>query len=335
MLIWTAPAALWLLALVPLVWLAPLVARTTFNRRQRALQAATRSLLLTALALAIARPVLSTSAPRQSIVYVVDVSHSIASRAIEETARTIDQMNATLRPAWSRILVFGATTATVSDTAALRRLAPIDSPSEGQPVDRSGSDLENALNAARGQLAPDSTPRIVLFSDGRSTEGRIENAVARLAAAHIPVFVQPMIVRTLADTWIDRVDVPERIAAGGMFAATITVGAQHRVSGTVTLGSDGAVGATRDVTLQPGLTPVVLDARIDSAGNHVVRGSVSVANDPLAANNALETVAEVTPRARVLYVEGPPQGALYLAGALRDGGFDVVVKPPAGVPASA
>src|SRR3954468_21658677 len=185
---WTAPAALWLLALVPLVWLAPLVARTTFNPRQRALQAVARSLLLTALALAIARPVLSTSSPRQSIVYVVDVSHSIASRAIEDAARTIDQMNATLRPAWSRILVFGATTATVSDTAALRRLAPIDSPSEGQPVDRSGSDLENALNAARGQLAPDSTPRIVLFSDGRPTEGGIENAVARLPTPHILVF---------------------------------------------------------------------------------------------------------------------------------------------------
>src|SRR5574338_340506 len=31
MLTWTAPVALWLLALVPLLWLAPLVARTTFN----------------------------------------------------------------------------------------------------------------------------------------------------------------------------------------------------------------------------------------------------------------------------------------------------------------
>src|SRR5204862_2252221 len=120
----------------------------------------------------------------------------------------------------------------------------------------------------------DSTPRIVLFSDGRPTEGRIENAVARLAAAHIPVFVLPMTVRTLADTWIDRVDLPARIAAGGMFAATITVGAQHRASGTVTLRADNVVVATRDVTVQPGLTPVVLDGRIDSAGNHVVRGSI-------------------------------------------------------------
>ena len=43
---WTAPAALWLLAAVPLVWLAHAVARTNFNRRQRWLQAGVRSLLL-------------------------------------------------------------------------------------------------------------------------------------------------------------------------------------------------------------------------------------------------------------------------------------------------
>ena len=335
MLTWTAPAALWLLALVPLVWLAPLVARTTFNPRQRVLQAAARSLLLMALALAIARPVLSTSSPRQSIVYVVDVSHSIASRAIEEAARTIDEMNGNLRPAWSRILVFGSTTATVSDTAALRRLAPIDGAPETQPVDRSGSDLEAALNAARGQLAPDSTPRVILFTDGHSTEGTVENAIARLQRAHIPVFVEPMVVRSLGDAWIDRIDLPERIAAGGTFAATVAVGAQRAGSGTVTLRADGAVVATRDVALRQGLTPVVLEGQIDSAGSHVLAASLSLANDPLAANNTLEVAAEIMPRARVLYVEGAPQSARYLTSALRDAGFDVVVKPPAGVPASA
>lgn len=335
MLTWTAPAALWLLALVPLVWLAPLVARTTFNPRQRALQAAARSLLLTALVLAIARPVLSTSSPRQSIVYVVDVSHSIASRAIEDAARVIDQMNGTLRPAWSRILVFGATTGTVADTASLRRLAPIDALPDAQVVDRSGSDLESALNAARGQLAPDSTPRIVLFSDGHPTEGRVENAVTRLAAAHVPVFVHPMAVRSLGDAWIDRIDLPQRIAAGATFPATVIVGAQHATPATVTLRAGDAVMATRSVTVQQGFTPVTLDARIDAAGSQIVRGSIVVANDPLVPNNALDVVAEVGPRARVLYVEGAPHSARYLTGALKDAGFDVTVKPPSGIPSSA
>jgi uncharacterized membrane protein len=331
---WTAPAALWLLAIVPAIWFAPLVARTTFNPRQRVLQAVARSLVLTALVLAIARPVLSINAPRQSIVYLVDISHSISSPAIEEAAHRIDAINATLHPSYWRIVVFGATATTIPDTAALRRLAPIDTAANGQPVDRSGSDLEAALNAARGQLAPDSTPRIVLFSDGHPTSGSVESAVARLTSAHIPVFVEPMAVRSLGDAWVDRIDLPERISAGGTFTATVVTGAQRGGHATVTLRSDDAVVATRDVTLPQGFTPVALDARIDNPGNHVIRASISVPGDPLAVNNTLDQSAVVLPRTRVLYVEGVPASARYLSGALKDAGFDVAVKPPSGIPAT-
>jgi len=331
---WTAPVALWLLAIVPAIWFAPLVARTTFNPRQRVLQAAARSLLLVALVLAIARPVLSINAPRQSIVYLVDVSHSISSRAIEDAARRIDEINGTLHPSYWRIVIFGSTAATVPDTAALRRLAPIETSTTGQPVDRSGSDLETALNAARGQLAPDSTPRIVLFSDGHPTSGSIENAVARVIAAHIPVFVEPMAVRSLGDTWVDRIDLPERISSGATFTATVIAGAQRGGHATITLRSDDVVVATREVTLPQGLTPVALDARIDNAGNHVIRASISVAGDPLAVNNTIDQAASVLPRARVLYVEGAPASARYLSGALRDAGFDVAVKQPSAIPAT-
>jgi len=54
---WTAPSALWILAAIPLVWIAQRAGRTTFNPRQRVLQASVRSLLIAALALALARPV--------------------------------------------------------------------------------------------------------------------------------------------------------------------------------------------------------------------------------------------------------------------------------------
>ena len=68
----TAPGALWLLAVVPAVWLALRWGRTNFNPRQRVLQAIVRSALLAALALALARPVISLGSSRLSVVYVVD-----------------------------------------------------------------------------------------------------------------------------------------------------------------------------------------------------------------------------------------------------------------------
>jgi Ca-activated chloride channel family protein len=332
---WTAPGALWLLAAVPLVWFAHLVARTSFNPRQRRLQAAARSLLLAALAVALARPVLSTSSPRQSIVYVVDVSHSVSSRAIEDAARKIDELNAGLRPSHWRIVAFGATSAPLDDTAALRRLAQINTSQSGDAIDRTGSDLERALGAARAQLAPDSTPRLVLFSDGRPTMGDIRAAIVRIVAANVPVFVEPMAVRSLGDTWVDRMDLPERIAAGATFTAVVAVGAQRGAVASVELRSDGAVLASRHVTMPPGLTAVALDARVDEPGGHVFQASVSVAGDPLSANNTLERAAWADPRGRVLYVEGIPASARYLAGALKGAGFDVAVRSPSALPASA
>jgi Ca-activated chloride channel family protein len=332
---WTAPGALWLLAAVPVVWLAHLVARTTFNPRQRWIQATARSLLLAALALAVARPVLSTNSPRQSIVYVVDVSHSVSSRAIEDAARKIDEFNASLHPTHWRIVAFASTSATVADTAALRRLAQVDTANAVDAIDRTGSDLEAALGAARAQLAPDSTARIVLFSDGRPTAGRVEDAVVRLTAAHIPVFVEPMSVRSLGDTWLDRIDLPERIAAGAAFTTLVTVGAQRATTATIELRSDGGVLASRQVTVPPGLTTVAADGRLDGPGSHLIHASVVAAADPLPLNNTLDAFAWVAPRARVLYVEGTPASAHYLSGALKGAGFDVVVKPPSGLPSTA
>src|SRR3954470_7282794 len=159
MVTWTTPAALWLLAAVPLVWLAHAVARTNFNPRQRWLQAGVRSLILIALPAALARPMMATSSSRESIVYAVDVSYSVSSTAIEAAARRIDELNAALRPSQFRIVAFGATAAAMDGTPALRQLAHMDPLRPGDSpaaVDRRGTDLEAALGAARAELAPGS-----------------------------------------------------------------------------------------------------------------------------------------------------------------------------------
>jgi uncharacterized membrane protein/uncharacterized protein YegL len=335
MVTWTTPAALWLLAAVPLVWIGLRVARTTFNPRQRGLQAAIRSLLLVALALALARPVLSTSSPRHSIVYLVDVSHSISGRAIEDAARKIDDFNGRLHPGHSRIVAFGANAAVLADTTALRRLAQITEAGVAGPVDRAGSDLERALEAARAQLAPDSTARIVLFTDARPTAGDVRAAVVRMAAVHVPVSVEPMLVRSIGDAWVDGIDVPDRIAAGATFTSVVTVGAQRATAATIDVRSGDKVLAKRDLTVPAGLTPVTIEARVDEPGSHVLRATLTVARDPRSVNNTLVRAVWADPPGRVLYVEGAPASARYLSGALKAAGFDVSVKAPAALPATA
>jgi len=333
---WTAPAALWLLLLVPVVFLAHRLSRTNFNPNQSRLQAALRSVLLALLVLALARPIASTRSARQSIVYAVDVSHSIGSPAITDAARRIDEINASLKPAHSRIVVFGSTVRTVADTAALRALAQLD-PSAEDPthVDRRGTDLETALDAARGELATDHVPRIILFSDGRATAGDARAAIARLGTARIPVSVEPLAVRSLGDTWVDSIVTPERIHATASFPVTINVGSQREGTAAVELRSGGKVLARQSVSISRGTTPVVVDAVADVPGALLLEAAVSIAGDPLAPNDTLARGVWVETRVRVLYVEGTPANSRYLSGALSGAGFDVAVRPPPALPGTA
>ena len=137
----TAPGALWLLAAVPLVWLARRFGRTNFNPRQQVLQAVCRSLVLAVLALALARPVISMGSSRMAVVYLVDVSHSVASRAITEAAAKIDTLNTEAKPAHWRIVAFGADATVLESTAALRELGALDPASPTSPVRRDTTDL--------------------------------------------------------------------------------------------------------------------------------------------------------------------------------------------------
>jgi uncharacterized membrane protein/uncharacterized protein YegL len=329
------PAALWLLLAVPLVWAAHLVARTNFNRRQRLLQAIVRSLLLAAVAFALARPVISRGSALQSIVYVVDVSHSIAGHAIEDAASRIDELNTALRPDHFRIVAFGGSAESLADTAALRALAGIaDGPGASGP-DRRRTDLEGALLAGRAELAAEHVPRLVLFSDGRPTAGDTAAAIARLAAEHIPVSVEPLPTRAIGDAWVDALDVPDRVTAGATFPATVLVGSQRAGTVTIELLAGGAVLARADASVGKGVTPVPLEAEVDTLGPHVLEARLSMPGDELAANNSLAREIWADPRAKVLYVEGAPASARYLSGALTAAGFDVAVRPPSTLPGTA
>lgn len=330
------PGALWLLLVVPLVWVAWRVGRTNFNARQRVLQAAVRSLLLTVLIVALARPVLSTNASRASIVYLVDVSHSIASRSITAAAARIDAMNAATRPDVVRILAFGAETSLLPDTAALRRLAAVEPGAETDTVGRGESDLERALSEARSELGPGEQPRIVLFSDGRETSGDVHAATLRLAAEGIPVFVEPLEVRDLGDAWVDAVLLPDVVPSGGAVTVTVVIGSQRALPDASIVLKDGdKVLGVKRAALTVGTVDVPMDITFDREGSHVVDVTLAADGDVLAANNHLSREVLVQSRQRVLYVESVAASARYLRNALTQAGFDVTVRPPSGIPTSA
>lgn len=329
---WTTPSALWFLVLVPLAWFTLRYARTNFNPRQRVLQTVTRSLLLALIALALARPVISAGSSKLSIVYLVDVSHSVDNEAIAGAAKQIDDLNASVRPAYSRIVAFGANAVTLNTTADLRNLGTAEPKAPLPPVDREGTDLEAAFAFARASLQPGALPRIVLFSDGRATSGDTTSAISRLHADGVQVSVIPLKQPNAGDTWIDAIDVPERISAGATFATTVHVTTQRAGSALVELRDLGKVVATKTTQLAVGSTPVTMDVALESLGAQALEATVTMAGDPVKKNDRLDLAVTVAAKPRVLYVEGAPAASSrYLAGALTAAGVDVAVRSPNGL----
>ncbi|MBM3751878.1 MAG: VWA domain-containing protein [Acidimicrobiia bacterium] len=329
--IWTVPSALWLLVLVPLVWVASRFSRTNFSPRQHLLQQVVRALVLIALAVALARPVMQVGSSNLSVVYLVDTSYSVSSAAVADAGARITARNDGLRPDHSRIVAFARSAQVVESVQALQQVVDAD-PAAGSTFDRTGTDLEAALAAARAELAPGHVPRLVLFTDARQTSGDVTGAVTQLAAAGIPVHVYPLAPRDIGDTWVDRVQLPLRLSPGGLVPVTVEVGSQRAVSAVVELRHRDAVLATKTVPLAVGVTPVALEVSLDDAGATTFEAVVTASGDPLRENNRLLQAAWVAPRPKVLYVEGTPQSARYLQTALDQSGFDVETRQAAGLP---
>lgn len=327
------PRWLWLLAVVPFVCAAVFLTRSTFSPSQRWLQAALRSTVLGLLAAALAQPVVSVSRPRATVVYLVDISHSIASRAIDQAADRIDALNAALRPDRARILTFGADTEAVSDTRALRSIA---SGQTRTSAARAGqTDIHRALVDARAELRPGESPRVVLFSDGRETRGDAEAAASVLGAEGVPVFVEPLDVKDLGDAWVDALRGPPAWPAAAAVSASVDVWSQRAVSAATVELRDGdrLVGSAR-TALRPGLTTVAVPTTIAAPGSHVLSGSLTAAGDPLAVNNALAREVVVQSPTRVLYVDGASERGGFLQRALTQAGLVVTTRPPSALPST-
>src|SRR6188508_2665428 len=97
---------LWLLVLLPLLWFSAARHQTPLGRWRIPLAVALRSSALAALVLALTQPMLQRTITDISVVYVLDVSHSIAPAFVRGALEWMRQANRTGEPAHARYVVF-------------------------------------------------------------------------------------------------------------------------------------------------------------------------------------------------------------------------------------
>ena len=269
---------------MPLVWIAHRAARTNFNPRQRRLQAGAAIAAASALlALALARPVIS-----EPIVARVDRLRRRRVAQHRHAARSTTRRSASTRstprssPAHSRIVAFGATSRAAREhggaARASRRPIPTARSRGADASTARGTDLEAALDAARGELARRARAAHRPVQRRPPTAGDVHGRgrpAGRGAASRSSV--EPMAVRTLGDTLDRRASTcPARLTAGAhRFPSRSRSAASAKVDARVELRvRRQACSPQQTAHLAKGSTRVSLDAVIDAPGATTLEASV-------------------------------------------------------------
>ncbi len=335
------PAALWLLGALPLVWLF-----AWYSRRLHALQRLSqatliRSLALLLLVIALAQPTTVERDHRTSVVYAIDVSRSVSSAFVKQALQWTAAANQRHRPDQVRYLVFAdgfrllesaeqVLSVPVSSEAVTTSRPGVARGSDGGVIGQGATDIEAALHAAMFGFAPDHARRLVLITDGNQTRGDLWRAVARLQDARVRIFAMPAAVSADSDAWVESVNFPPGVRQHEPIAIRVIIHSVAAMPAAVELISGKRSLGKRDVLLTVGENVVVFDARLPTRGTNMVTARLTATADLIEKNNVLSASVRVGARPRVLYVEGTPASAHYLAEALRAHYIDVTVATARG-----
>ncbi len=297
-----APLALLLLipALVVTIGLY-LTARRRVGANRRRVALVVRTVLLTALVLALAGFRLVLPVDRLATVFVVDLSDSIGNAGREEALSYLRESLAVIPEGdVAGIVAFGKEALVErlpSDLAEIDRIA-------STPV-RSASDIGAALRLATALFPDDAQKRIVLLSDGNDTSGGGQAEAALAATRDIRIETKTIGLGAAEEVLVERVTTPSTSNLGDSIEVAADIRSTVKQLATVRLFADGkAAGAPQRVTLEAGVTRVVFDVTPADAGYHTFRVVVEAARDTFSENDRADSTTIVKGEPRTLVLAG-------------------------------
>jgi Ca-activated chloride channel homolog len=332
------PTHLALLIALPLLFFGVRYSLADLPWQQRSASVLLRALFLSLLVTATSGLVKTAESNRIATVFVVDVSDSVTDAAIEEARQYVMQSVASKRREDEvRLLTFSRRPRleTLQDTAGTALVPDVK---DLRHADTTASDIAGALQYAYGLFPPGLLKRLVLFSDGVETRGNVLAEANRATRMGAKVSVVPYTSPSPSEVAIRALEVPKKVEIGEPFRISAEIyssrknGARARLyQGEMLNGLDGV----RQLELAPGLNHVSFKSVVRVGGEVTYALKLDeLDEDHFPENNRYEARLEVPGRPLVLYVEGQPGRASYLASALGAQQFEVDVRTPAAFPTS-
>jgi Ca-activated chloride channel family protein len=333
-----APHWLHLIAVVPAFFVIRVLSLTDLSVLQQVVQATLRSLVITGIALALARPSWITQTSKVATIALVDVSDSVSDKQLAAAKQYVDDLEASEGTGKLQVVTLA------EKPTAVRK-------EDGKPLSASivrhanagaGTDIQAAMQLAYGLYPDGYLPRMVIISDGNQTQGDVAVEAYRARELGVHVSWRTFDQDPTPEVRVVGVTVPEDLKVGQPYEVTAEVWSTDKQTVTLSLQQDefpNGLEPSKTIELREGKNLVKFKSDAKHAGSTTYRLRLAkYERDTEKQNNEAVMTAPVKGRPNVLYVEGgvlrEPGSAGYLQRALEHENIDVTVRGPSGIPSN-
>lgn len=324
------------------IFLPAALALWWFDRRTlRPLSPARRRLLLAvrsggvALALAaLAAPAIRRTSEQQAVWFVMDHSQSQGKAGIEAACQRAEQLARSL-PSDTHVGFVSA------GQSCVVRQAPAMGPAEIRPdlslmeTDGAETDLAQAVSLAVGLFPPGASRRLVVVGDGQETRGDLESAAGEAALLGVTIDAAPIAGQQRPDVRVVRLAASKsRSHEGAGLELRAELESSLSGSGVLRLFENGIEVESRRIQLAVGQQVSESFRRAPEERNlYTYRVRVEgFDRDSIPENDEAMALVDVRGRPLLLYVEGEPGEARYLAEAMAKEGIRLQVRSAGAFP---
>ena len=336
----TNPLALLLLSLIPLALYLARTGLTNFSSTRRGISITARILLLLLIVLALAGLRIRTTSRDLAVIFLVDVSASIAQDNRQEVLDLINREIGDAAPKDYVGVVAFAREPSV-ELAPTRKEAlgdwRISQISSNPPRDY--TNIAAALRLAAALVPEDATGRFVLISDGNENLDRSPEEAEILRASGIEVYTRAIgttteLGQSRGEVAVRDLEVPEKLAEGEAFDLRVTIDSTRDTDATLRVYRNDSLVTERSVHIAAsGDNVFVLPQRVEQKGFYTYRAEVeAIASDAFVQNNSRDTFAMVEGKPKTLYLYGDARPSPGIVRVLGEGNFATDIQAAQAVP---
>lgn len=316
------PYYLLLLLIAPVIWILSYQSLTGLGRVRRFLALFLRTVVLTAIVLALAEIQWVKTSDRTSVIYLLDQSESIPSALRQEMVQYVAKdVAANINESKgdrAGIIVFGREAnieiPPLEDVREIKGLKALESYIE---LRTDATNLSSALKLAQASFAEDSAKRIVLISDGNENVGDSLTLAHSLQGSGIGIDVVPVMLTSKNEVAVEKIHVPSEARQGQATEVRVVLNNfatdQSENGGAVTgrlkfsrlIGTAETPLDEQTVTLTPGKNVFSFKDKLDQTGVFTYRAEFvpdDVKADVMLQNNAATALTRIRGKGKVMFI---------------------------------